>query len=70
MEDVLKGGVVIINMYIKENEIFEIKSWYYWEKNREINIIKKETASNLYDFYLIMNNDFNDIDMLIKDEKI
>jgi len=52
------------------NIIFEIKSWYYWEKNKEINIIKKETASKIYDFYLIMDNNFTEIDKLIEDEKI
>jgi hypothetical protein len=52
------------------NIIFEIKSWYYWEKNREVNIIKKETASKIYDFYLIMDNNFTEIDNLIKYEKI
>lgn len=52
------------------NIIFEIKSWYYWEKNKEINIIKKETASKIYDFYLIMDNNFSDIDKLIENEKI
>lgn len=52
------------------NIIFEIKSLYYWEKNKEINIIKRETSSNMYDFYLIMDNNFNDIDILIENEKI
>lgn len=52
------------------NIIFEIKSWYYWDKNKEINIIKKETASKIYDFYLIMDNNFTEIDKLIEDEKI
>jgi hypothetical protein len=56
---------------IKNTDIvFEIKSWYYWEKNREINIIKKETASKIYELYLIMDNNFTEIDKLIKDEKI
>ncbi len=52
------------------NIIFEIKSWYYWERNKEINIIKKETASKIYDFYLILDNNFSDIDKLIENEKI
>lgn len=52
------------------NIIFEIKSLYYWDKNKEINIIKKETASKIYDFYLIMDNNFTEVDKLIEDEKI
>jgi hypothetical protein len=52
------------------NIIFEIKSWYYWERNKEINIIKKETASKIYDYYLIMDNNFIEVDKLIEDEKI
>ncbi len=52
------------------NIIFEIKSWYYWKRNKEINIIKKETASKIYDYYLIMDNNFIEVDKLIEDEKI
>ena len=33
-------------------------------------MIKKETASKIYDFYLIMDNNFSDIDKLIENEKI
>lgn len=64
-------SICIFDFRIKNtNIIFEIKSWYYWEKNKEINIIKKETASKIYDFYLIMDNNFTEIDKLIEDEKI
>ena len=66
-----KEHIYFVDFKIKNtNIIFEIKSWYYWEKNKEINIIKKETASKIYDFYLIMDNNFKEIDKLIEDEKI
>jgi hypothetical protein len=46
------------------NIVFEIKSVYYWKKAEDINIIKKETAEKLYDYYLIIDNNFNNIEYL------
>lgn len=63
--------VYFIDFKIKNsNIVFEVKSCYYWEKKREINIIKRETASKIYEFYIVMDNDFTQVDKLIKDGKI
>jgi predicted RNA-binding Zn-ribbon protein involved in translation (DUF1610 family) len=55
----------LIDYKIKNtNIVFEIKSTYYWKKSEYINIIKKETAEKLYNYYLIMDNNFNNIKQL------
>lgn len=46
------------------NIIFEIKSKYYWKKDEKINIIKKESAEKLYDYYLVMDNKFDILSFL------
>jgi hypothetical protein len=50
----------LVDYMIKNtNIIFEIKSSYYWKKNEKINIIKKEIAEKVYNYNLVMNNDFS-----------
>ena len=46
------------------NIVFEIKSDYYWKKSLGINLLKKKSAENIYEYHLILNNRFkklNDI---------
>lgn len=51
-----------IDFMIKNtNVVFEIKSDYLWNKKKEINEIKMEEAKKLYDYNLIINNDFKNI---------
>jgi len=45
------------------NKIFEIKSTYIYNKNKKVNDIKTEAASKLYDFYLIMDNNFDKLNI-------
>jgi Na+/phosphate symporter len=40
------------------NIVFEIKSTYIWKKYYEKNILKKEAAEKLYQYHLIMDNNF------------
>jgi hypothetical protein len=57
----------LIDYKLKDtNIVFEIKSTYYWKKSKEVNITKKETAEKLYDYYLVMDNNFNNIEHLFK----
>jgi hypothetical protein len=50
----------IIDYKIKNTDIvFEIKSNYYWDKNLEVNIIKKETAEKIFNYNLVINNNFS-----------
>jgi len=49
------------------NIVFEIKSDYYWNKKIDINLKKMEAASKLYDYYLILNNDFSEIKNLFNE---
>jgi len=66
-----KERTYFIDFKIKNtNIVFEIKSNYYWNKKIKTNILKKETASKIYDYYLIMDNNFSELDNLIKYEKI
>jgi len=66
-----KERTYFIDFKIKNTDmVFEIKSNYYWNKKLKTNIIKKETASKIYDYYLIMDNNFSEVDKLIKHEKI
>lgn len=70
-DEIGKEHAYFIDFKIKNsNIVFEVKSWYYWEKKKKINIIKKEAASKIYEFYLIMDNNFTEIDRLIQNEKI
>lgn len=46
--------------------VFEIKSSYTWEKNLEINLLKKQAAEKLYDYYIVINNNFKKIKPLFK----
>lgn len=43
------------------NIVFEIKSSYFWKKNEEVNITKKEQAETMYNYNLVMDNNFNKI---------
>ena len=56
-----------IDFMIKgSDKVFEIKSDYYWKKNEIVNIVKKETAEKLYDYYLVINNDFSCLNHIFK----
>jgi len=48
------------------NIVFEIKSWYTWKKNLEINLIKKEAAEKEYDYILIFDNKFFKLKKILK----
>lgn len=64
-----KEHIYFIDFKLKNtNIVFEIKSDYYWNKNLEINLIKKETATKLYRYYLILNNDFSVIKTILDEE--
>jgi len=52
------------------NIVIEIKSDYIWKKHLEVNIKKKECAEKLYDYIIIMNNDFTEITNKLKKEVI
>lgn len=39
--------------------VFEVKSTYIWNKNIDINLIKKAEAEKLYDYHLILDNKLN-----------
>lgn len=54
-----------IDFKIKDtNIVFEIKSTYYWKKHEEINIIKKQEAEKLFQYNLIIDNNFKNIKKL------
>jgi len=56
---------------IKDTKIvFEIKSSYLWNKKLENNIRKKEAAEKLYDYHLIIDNNFSNIKKIISYEKV
>jgi hypothetical protein len=59
----------LVDYMIKNtNIIFEIKSTYYWKKNEKINIIKKEIAEKMYDYNIVMNNNFSSIEKYFKED--
>jgi len=41
--------------------VFEIKSDYLWNKNKDINEIKMKEAKKLYNYNLVINNNFKNI---------
>jgi len=43
------------------NIVFEVKSSYYWKKNELVNIEKKKQAEKIYNYNLVMDNNFNKI---------
>lgn len=43
------------------NIVFEIKSDYYWKKKLDVNLAKKKAAESQYDYYLILNNNFKNV---------
>jgi hypothetical protein len=45
--------------------VFEIKSTYTWEKNLEINLIKKVEAEKRYDYHLILDNKFKKVKKIL-----
>jgi hypothetical protein len=56
-----------VDFRVKNTDIlFEIKSSYYWEKAKEVNIIKKETCEKLYNYNIIIDNDFSKVEKIIK----
>lgn len=52
------------------NHVIEIKSIYTWNKNIEVNLLKKEASEKLYNYILIMDNKFDDFYEILKNEKI
>lgn len=57
-----KPHTYFIDFIIKgTNCVFEIKSKYFWNKSKEINIIKKYEAEKLYNYNLIIDNDFSNL---------
>lgn len=48
------------------NMVVEIKSKYMWKKHIEVNMIKKQYAEKLYDYIIIMDNNFSKITNKIK----
>jgi len=50
--------------------VFEIKSLYLWNKFLEANLLKKEAAEKLYDYHVIIDNDFTNIKKIIKYETL
>lgn len=67
-----KNHLYYVDFKIKNSNIlFEIKSSYYWEKNLEINLIKKSIASINNEYYVIINNNFKLVEKMLKNyEKI
>lgn len=64
--DYIDADGKIHNYYIDyrikgEDVVFEIKSNYIWNKNKEVNEIKMREAEKKYKYYLIMNNNFEKI---------
>lgn len=51
-----------------KNIVFEIKSSYYWEKKLETNILKQKAASEVYNYHLIMDNNFNKIEDILNEK--
>jgi len=47
------------------NYVFEIKSKYTWEKNLDINLIKKSEAEKLYEYYVVLDNKFNTVKKIL-----
>ena len=45
--------------------VFEVKSTYTWEKNLEINLIKKVEAEKHYDYHLILDNKFKKVKKIL-----
>lgn len=60
-----KNKVYHSDFYIREkNLIIEIKSSYYYEKYLELNKIKEiETINQGYEYLLIMNKNYNDLEL-------
>lgn len=51
------------------NVTFEIKSSYIYGKNKKINEAKMKAASVLYEYHLILDNDFSKLDNIIHNDK-
>lgn len=51
------------------NIVFEIKSSYIWNKHKTINEIKQKTASGLYNYNLVIDNKFKDIEKIFENGK-
>jgi len=55
-----------VDFQIKNTDIlFEVKSSYYWQKKLDVNICKKETCEKNYNYILIIDNDFSQIENLL-----
>jgi len=46
------------------NIVFEIKSTYYWNKLLETNLLKEKAAKELYNYNIIMDNNFKILDKI------
>ena len=47
------------------NIVFEIKSTYYWNKLLETNLLKEKAAKELYNYNIIMDNNFKILDKIL-----
>jgi hypothetical protein len=55
-----------IDYRIKNTNItFEIKSSYFWKKSLDINLAKKKAAKMQYNYHLILDNNFKEIEKII-----
>jgi len=54
-----------IDFKIKDTKVvFEIKSTYYWNKHLKTNLLKEKSAKELYNYNIIMDNNFKNIDKI------
>lgn len=51
------------------NIVLEIKSSYIWDKHKTTNEIKQQTAEKLYYYFLILDNNFEHINKILKQIK-
>jgi hypothetical protein len=56
--------------FIIKNIVFEIKSSYLWDKFLDKNLQKKEAAEKIYKYYVIIDNNFDGVESIIKNENI
>jgi hypothetical protein len=62
-----KEHIYYIDYRIKNTSIvFEIKSDYLWNKNKEINELKKDESQKIFDYHLIINNNFKTIEKIFE----
>jgi hypothetical protein len=49
------------------NIVFEIKSTYVWNRKLETNLLKKEAAEKIYQYFIILDNNFQKIESIINE---